>query len=406
MGVHAARWSRGAVAAALAVVVLPLFPVLPASAVEAGAARSLASSAGDVQRTAGSCLTRASSTGTYSMRCAGSSRRAGSFQDLLRGAPAPTCWLQDAGAPDPDSLTPLTLAGGGPDEPATTAATTPAVRLLSTPVTASPTASPDPTGTPTPTPTAPPTAPPDPTGTPTPTPTASPTALPETTETPTPTPTPSPTPEEFQQITITPPPDPDSGVPSWDIEFTPSTVVVFRDAPDRCPFWSELTAGQQAYVELARERRGRIHTLGVLTSPSTTPRVGQTIAFSRGEPEEPRELVSGDVRMRAVMEELVVEPGEEPGTTVRCTGRGDRLAAGATVRSGPGLCSYTYRSTSAGRTHAGTPDNFTVRATEVWRIEVSRDAGTTWETLQVVELETRTGLRVTEVQTLVVPLTS
>ncbi|WP_432535850.1 hypothetical protein [Kineococcus arenarius] len=402
MGVHAARWSRGAVAAALAVVVLPLSPLLPASAVEAGAARSLASSAGDVQRTAGSCLTRASSAGTYSMRCAGSSRRAGSFQDLLRGAPAPTCWLQDAGAPDPDSLTRLTLSGGGPDEPATTAATTPAVRLLSTPVTASPTASPTLAETPIPTPTVSPTASPTLAETPIPTPTVSPPASPAPTEIPTPTPTP----EEFQQITITPPPDPDSGVPSWNIEFTPSTVVVFRDAPDRCPFWSELTAGQQAYVELARERRGRIHTLGVLTSPSTTPRVGQTIAFSRGEPEEPRELVSGDVRMRAVMEELVVEPGEEPGTTVRCAGRGDQLAAGATVRSGPGLCSYTYRSTSAGRTHAGTPDNFTVRATEVWRIEVSRDAGATWETLQVVELETETGLRVTEVQTLVVPLTS
>ncbi|NAZ88538.1 hypothetical protein GTR00_20950 [Kineococcus sp. T90] len=205
-------------------------------------------------------------------------------------------------------------------------------------------------------------------------------------------------------MTITPPPDPRTGVPSWDLVFSPSTVVVSRDDPDRCPFWSELTTGQQAYVELARERRGQIHTLGVVTSPSTTPRVGQAIAFSRGESADPKPLASGSTRVRAVMQELLVEPGEDPSTTVRCAGRGERLAPGATVRSGPGLCSYTYRSTSAGRTHRGEPDTFTVEAHETWRIEVSQDAGATWSTLRVVDLETSTGLRVTEVQTLVVPL--
>ncbi|WP_337063247.1 hypothetical protein [Kineococcus sp. G2] len=183
----------------------------------------------------------------------------------------------------------------------------------------------------------------------------------------------------------------------------PTTVLVHLDSPDRYPLWTELTPGQQAYADLVHERSGRIKTSGVRTSPSTRPRVGQTVAFSRGSTETPAVVGTGDTRMRAVVVRLRVWPlpGAEP---VTCEGGGAGLAPGATRRTGAEVCSYTYRWTSSGQEFRGAEDTFRVTALETWRIEISEDAGATWQTYREIDLPTETGIQVTEVQTLVVPL--
>ncbi|NAZ78381.1 hypothetical protein GTQ99_23660 [Kineococcus sp. T13] len=214
-----------------------------------------------------------------------------------------------------------------------------------------------------------------------------------------PTPTTAP-PQEFSKVCLDPPPLPGSLLPGWGTEFTTATVVLSPDEPDRLPFWWELTPGQRAYADRV-EQRATIDRGAVVTSPSTSPRIGQTIAFSVGDAQA-RTIGVGATRMRAVLESLTVDTGEG-GPPVTCTGGGVPLEAGATRRTGPEICSFTYRRTSGGHSYDA-PDTFEVTATERWRIEVSVDAGLTWDPERVVTLPVTTGLRVTEVQTLVVPL--
>ena len=85
-----------------------------------------------------------------------------------------------------------------------------------------------------------------------------------------------------------------------------------------------------------------------------------------------------------------------------CEGPGTELTRGAPDRTGPRICSFDYHRTSA-RSDFGAPENVEVRTTATWRIEFSDDDGATWATLRDITQERSTGLRVQEVQTLVVP---
>ena len=388
-----------------------LVPAATATAAEAGAARPtgsravLLSSAGASVGAHGSCLTWANGSGDYSLRCAGR-HYASSFRDILQGAEVPTCWLVAPGSSD------LT-----PSAPQLTFLASLGRASAPIPGAAEPTASPTATASPTPAPTASPTVTPT-AAPPAPTPTASTPTAPLPTPAPTaPLPTPAPTaplpapapttpaprpPQDFLKVCLTPTPDPSSAVPSWDTELVTSTVSTSPDDPDRLRFFWELTDGQQEYATWGEKRSGTIKTWGVVTSPSTTPRLGQVIAFSRNGP-QPLTLAAGTTRMRARMLDLGVDTGEPGRPRVTCTGEGSPLAPGATQRTGPDICSFAYRQTSAGRDYQA-PDNFQVTAHETWTVEVSTDAGATWVPFQQVEIERSTGLRVTEVQTLVVPL--
>lgn len=346
----------------------------PAHAAEAGAARLLATSSGSESNTVhGACNTWSSSTGSYGYRCSGGGR-AKSFRDVLAGANPPTCWLLAKGSTDP---TPADLAPFG------TVTTAPEL-----------TPSPEPTRSPVP----------DPTGTPTGSPTAEP--VPTTTvEVPEPTvteTTPVELPEEFTKVCLTATPDPDSLAPARNSSFTFALVTLLRSAVDRPPFWWELTGGQRRYVSFAEDFSGSIDAGTLTTSPSRSPRIGQVVAFSATDTAS-KVIGVGDLGMRAVLLSLSVNPGEPGRTPVVCQGAGQALAAGATDRTGEGICSFRYEETSGGR---GTlaADTFDVTGTETWEIQVSTDGGANWQRERLVDKSVRTGLRVTEVQTLVVPL--
>ncbi len=107
--------------------------------------------------------------------------------------------------------------------------------------------------------------------------------------------------------------------------------------------------------------------------------------------------------MRGVLTSLEVQPGEPGRRPVTCTGPGRELRAGEGDRTGPDVCSFRYERTSAAGTGQA-PDTWAVTGTETWRIESSADEGATWDVLREVRRAVRVDLRVTEVQTLVVPV--
>jgi hypothetical protein len=208
-------------------------------------------------------------------------------------------------------------------------------------------------------------------------------------------------PEDFRKVCLGPAPDPTTLAPARYTHFPSAIVPVLRSSPDRLRFWWELTEGQRKYLTIV-EKKGRIHGGTLTTSPSRTPRIGQVVAFS-AEASYDVPLSYGLLRMRAEFVSLTVTPGEPGRSPVTCSGSGTALLPGATERTGPHLCSFTYEETSGGR-GTTTPDTFDVVASETWRIEVSSDAGRTWDLERIVELPAQLDLRVTEVQTLVVPL--
>ncbi|MGI4896518.1 MAG: hypothetical protein ACRYF3_15540 [Janthinobacterium lividum] len=389
MVVRGAQVWAGAAAAVCAL----LLPAVPASAAEAGGARGSGgvdrhAASGASYGSSGSCVTWATGSGDYGLRCAGR-HTSRSFRDLLGGAEVPRCWLVAPGSAD---LTPSAPQITFPPNPVPPAALPVAVSngILSgvSPTTAPttvPAGEPVPSATPTGVVVVP----------------SSGTPVPAPPQPPVPTPVPRP-PQELRQVCFAPPPDPESAVPSWDTELVPSSVLVSPDDPARLKFFWELTEGQQEYARLGEKRTGTIKSWGVATSPSTTPRIGQVIAFSRFGV-EPVVVGTGETRMRARMLGLTVQTGEPGRPSVTCTGAGLELMAGAVQRTGAGICSFAYHQTSAGRDF-GSPDNYHVVSTETWAVEVSNDAGATWATFRQVQLERDTGLRVTEVQTLVVPL--
>ncbi|NIZ93243.1 hypothetical protein [Kineococcus rubinsiae] len=353
-----------------------LLPAGSAAAAETGAGHG--GSGDDRFASAGTCVMYAGGTGRYGMRCAGAVRKR-NFLELLQGAPPPTCWLRPLGSRDDT-----------PDEPVRS-------RLQAA---ALPT-SPDGTPPPWPAPEVPPaTEPPPPTGTPTGEPSA-PTAAPPVEPPPAPTPTTAPV-QLWTQVCLDPPVDPRTGVPQGRVTTVTSQVPFSPDDPARPPLWEELTPGQQAFADLADERAGRIVTSDVMTSPSLVPRVRQVVSFSLEDTTPPPPLEKAGVQMRARVLSLSVDPGEPGRAAVTCEGPGTELTRGAPDRTGPRICSFDYHRTSA-RSDFGAPENVEVRTTATWRIEFSDDDGATWATLRDITQERSTGLRVQEVQTLVVP---
>ncbi|MBB2902736.1 hypothetical protein FHR75_003572 [Kineococcus radiotolerans] len=393
--------------AAALVVVLGLVAVAaPARAAEAGGARLLAApSAGTGSGSVhGSCRTWSSSAGEYGAVCSGGGR-AKDYRALLDGAAPPTCWLVPPGSTD---FTPKGAAP--PAEASTLSVAVPAPTLTARPApgsTATPTTTP--TGTPTATPTAAPTATPPSVPTSAPAIPSAPVPAPgtpssTTTEVPAPTPTetvPVERPQDFLQVCVTSAPDPVTLAPARPTTFEAVLVPVLLSDPGRLRFWWELTEGQRQYLTFVDDR-SRVDEGRIVTSPSRTPRIGQVVAFSATGTSH-RPLAIGRLRMDAELVSLRVRTGEPGRPDVTCAGPGRELPAGATERTGPDVCSFSYRETSAGRGTAA-PDTYDVTATETWRIRVSSDAGATWTTERVVEIPVPAGLRVTEVQTLVVPL--
>lgn len=351
----------------------------PAQAAEAGGARAMAANhtGSDTDNVHGSCRTYASSAGNYGAVCsAGGTAR--NYRALLGGAPVPTCWLlpPDETGPTMDSATPFGLS-------------------TATPVlTPGPTDTPSPVDVPSSVPTTAPVTPPvvEPTpGTP---PTTTGPPEPTVTET-----TPVEVPADFLKVCMTTPVDPVTLAPARVVGYSSGVLPFLRSSPDRPPFWWELTEGQRRYL-ISKERTGRLHPGMLVTSPSRTPRLGQTISFSaEGDRDVP--LDYGLLRMRAEFRSLTVASGEPGQKDVECAGGGRELLPGATERTGPGICSFSYSQTSGGR---GDGDTFDVRATENWRIWVSDDDGLSWTVERDVQIPLQLDLRVTEVQTLVVPL--
>jgi hypothetical protein len=202
-------------------------------------------------------------------------------------------------------------------------------------------------------------------------------------------------------VCLSPAPDARTLAPAWDTTLLTSTVTLLRHDPQRPRFWWELTTGQRRYLTRA-EARGGVVEGTLVTTPSRTPRIGQAVAFSAVAASAPT-IALGRSRMRGVLTSLEVLPGEPGRRPVTCAGPGRELRAGETDRTGPDVCSFRYGRTSAAG--AGDQDTYAVTGTETWRIESSADDGATWTALREVRRSVRVDLRVTEVQTLVVPLT-
>jgi hypothetical protein len=145
----------------------------------------------------------------------------------------------------------------------------------------------------------------------------------------------------------------------------------------------------------------------VSVSPSSSPRVGELVAFSLSGPSRTRTLRVGDVAMFAELTRLRVEPeGEGPGRpVVECTGPGRPLTADDVARAertgatdlGPDVCEHRYGRSSFRAGSGRDADRYPVRVTAFW--EVVFDDGAR---LGPFGKEAVNEVRVAEVQTLVV----
>ena len=180
----------------------------------------------------------------------------------------------------------------------------------------------------------------------------------------------------------------------------------------------ELNAAEQAFVTRVTGR-GQIPYLQVQTSPVSSPRVEQDVAFSmlcspkvtcRDTPQGRRittpELRVGGVVMHAELVHLRVLP-EGPGRpdiTVDCEGAGlpqtaQELDRGA--MNDPQVCRYSYARSSDGAGAGSRGDRYPAQVTAYWQVFVDDGSGPV--PFRDTYAKTSTNLiRVTEVQTLVV----
>lgn len=178
----------------------------------------------------------------------------------------------------------------------------------------------------------------------------------------------------------------------------------------------ELTPAEAAVIARATGR-GQIPYLQVQTSPVSSPRVGQDVAFSmlcsakvvctdtpQGRRIETPRLDVGGVVMHAALVHLRVQPTGRPGGTVDCTGAGlpqtaQELDAGRT--DDPRVCRYSYDTSSDGAGAGTRGDRYPAQVTAYWQVYV--DDGNGPVPFRDAYEKTSTNLiRVTEVQTLVV----
>ncbi len=176
-----------------------------------------------------------------------------------------------------------------------------------------------------------------------------------------------------------------------------------------------LTGGQKAAVDSVTGR-GQIPFLQVQSSPISSPRVHQDVAFSllcddrvicdatTGRFVTPTLAVSG-VRMHAELIHLRVLPegADQPGST-DCTGAGLPSTAVELDSTGPdpAVCRWRYDRSSLGAGGGVSGDRYPATVTAYWQIFFDTGKGDTALGLPY-EKTTVTSVRVTEVQTLVVP---
>jgi hypothetical protein len=137
--------------------------------------------------------------------------------------------------------------------------------------------------------------------------------------------------------------------------------------------------------------------------PSASPRVNTDVFFwvVRGRSVLPERTVdpgTGPVTMRASLVQLAVQPTGSAGPVVRCAGRGVEVREVIEPELVPGSCHHRYAHSSA----RGPRGEYVMPVTAYWRVEYS-DGGAGWTELGTFARTTVQRLRVTEIQTLVVP---
>lgn len=180
----------------------------------------------------------------------------------------------------------------------------------------------------------------------------------------------------------------------------------------------ELTDTERPVIELVTGR-GQIPFLQVQTSPVSSPRVDQDVAFTllcdgkvrcSDTPEGRRivtpELQVGGVTMFAELVHLRVLPegASRPGRAVDCVGGGLERTAEQLDREAendPRVCRWSYERSSNDAGGGTRGDRYPARVTAYWQIFVDEGAGPR-PFGDTYEKTTANQIRVTEVQTLVV----
>ncbi|MGL5825195.1 MAG: hypothetical protein ACRCYU_10335 [Nocardioides sp.] len=157
-----------------------------------------------------------------------------------------------------------------------------------------------------------------------------------------------------------------------------------------------LTANQSALLDFAAALDGIPPPIAAV-SPMARPRVGAWVSFFNGTAGQ-RTVRAGSVTLRARVASIKVNPlGRGIGDTLRCAGTGYRARPGDLPDTAPG-CWYRYPRSSADQS-----DNmFPVWITAHWIVDVSADAGATWQRFNTFDKSQITTIPVTEIQALVV----
>jgi hypothetical protein len=166
-----------------------------------------------------------------------------------------------------------------------------------------------------------------------------------------------------------------------------------------------LTEEQKALRDWLDRQHRVFPAAAVVTSPVLVPRVGQPIAFHLidakdidGSPLHGSISVSGPVPMQADLIGIKVRPVPGTGETIFCSGSGTPIASGETGAGRPDVCAWKYRHSSAGQ---GQQATYEVRISLQWNVSYQENG--VLRGLNTIIQETVAHLRVTEVQTLVVP---
>ncbi|MDQ1292265.1 MAG: hypothetical protein QG608_143 [Actinomycetota bacterium] len=167
-----------------------------------------------------------------------------------------------------------------------------------------------------------------------------------------------------------------------------------------------LTEEQKALRDWLDRQHRDFPATAAITSPVLVPRVGQPIAFHLinardvdGSPPPPSIAMSEPVPMKATLVNIMVHPVPGSDEMIICTGSGTPIAAGETGNGRPDVCAWKYQHSSAGQ---GQQATYEVPTSIRWDVFYQQDDGH-WEGLNTIIQETVIHLRVTEVQTLVVP---
>lgn len=163
-----------------------------------------------------------------------------------------------------------------------------------------------------------------------------------------------------------------------------------------------LTENQREFTTRI-QRNAQIPLPVVQNAPSGSPRVDDDTAFYvLEEYTEAPTIAFDDRQMRARQVYLTVEPEGAVPVSTSCPGAGVRVTAEDTRGTRPDACWHTYRRSSNDLSRGTFYDRYRAFVTAYWTVEYSEDGGATWTELGTFEKEAMAGIRVTEIQTLVV----